>query len=235
MKVYLLVHGAWQGSGCWEKVASKLQAAGHFIITPELPWDNYIDKDDRYPFNVCIDHLVETIQDYESIIAVGHSIGGIFISQLAEAIPDRIVSLVFISGFLIPDGQCANDTASLMSDSLASRNMSLSKDKNNIVLSKKVLRDALYNDISDEDYLFAEEQYCDQPLWTFQTPVSLTESRFGGIPKFYIECLKDNAIPVSAQRVMQESWKCQKTYSLNCSHSPFYSMPDELAGILEKL
>ena len=235
MKAFLLVHGAWQSGECWKKVASRLKAADHSVIIPELPWHEAIEQNNQQPLISCINYLINSISTYDTIIAVGHSIGGIFISQLADVIPDKMEKLVYISGFLLKSGQCANDTADLMIDSVVSRNMNLDKDKKNIVIPKSILREAMYHDMDDEDFAYAEELYRDQPLWTFQSAPSLTDEHFGRIPKFYIECQRDYAIPISAQRAMQGNWECQKVYSLNCSHSPFYSMPDELADLLTDL
>jgi pimeloyl-ACP methyl ester carboxylesterase len=235
MKSYLLVHGAWQDSGCWGKVVSRLQSAGHLVITPDIPWKDIKEQSQQALLSWCIDYLIDILQNHNSMIVAGHSIGGVFISQLAEVIPEKIQTLVYISGFLLKNGQCANDTASFMTDSLTSRNMKLSKNNKNVVVSKHVLREAMYNDTCDEDFLYAKKLYYDQPLWTFQTPVSLTTEYFGRLPKVYIECLKDKSIPIYAQRAMQEYWRCHKVFTLDCSHSPFYSKPDELTDILLNL
>ena len=61
MNVYLLVHGAWQGSGCWDKVASKLRTDGLSILTPDLPWGKSIGKADQSQLSQCIDFLMESI------------------------------------------------------------------------------------------------------------------------------------------------------------------------------
>ncbi len=232
MKTYLLVHGAWQGSGCWRKVGSILRTAGHSVITPDIPWSNAEQNSGQSALSWCVDQLIDNLRNDDNVIVVGHSIGSIFISQLAEVIPEKTATLVYLSGFLLKNGQCANDTANLMGDSVVSRNMSLSTDKKNIVLPKEILREAMFEDVGNEDFTYAIESYSNQPLWTFQTPVTLNEERYGSIPKFYIECLKDNAIPITAQRIMQENSACQEIYSLDSSHSPFYSMPKALAAIL---
>jgi pimeloyl-ACP methyl ester carboxylesterase len=36
MSDFVLVHGAWQGSWVWERVAEKLRAAGHRVYAPSL-------------------------------------------------------------------------------------------------------------------------------------------------------------------------------------------------------
>ena len=37
MSTYVLIHGAWQGSWCWDKVVPLLKQAGHSVEAPDLP------------------------------------------------------------------------------------------------------------------------------------------------------------------------------------------------------
>jgi len=37
ISTYVLIHGAWHGSWCWEKVIHLLEKAGHKVIAPDLP------------------------------------------------------------------------------------------------------------------------------------------------------------------------------------------------------
>ena len=37
MAAYVLIHGAWHGGWCWDKVAELLRKAGHSVGTPDLP------------------------------------------------------------------------------------------------------------------------------------------------------------------------------------------------------
>ena len=59
----------------------------------------------------------------------------------------------------------------------------------------------------------------------------MTDAVFGEIPKYYIECTADRAIPISAQRSMYEG-KVKKVFTLNSSHTPNFSLLDKLAAIL---
>jgi len=36
MATYILVHGAWHGGWCWQRVRPFLRAAGHEVFTPTL-------------------------------------------------------------------------------------------------------------------------------------------------------------------------------------------------------
>ena len=36
MATFVLVHGAWHGGWCWDRVAARLRAAGHEVHAPTL-------------------------------------------------------------------------------------------------------------------------------------------------------------------------------------------------------
>ncbi len=37
MSTFVLVHGAWHGGWCWEKVVPLLEKAGHEVVVVDLP------------------------------------------------------------------------------------------------------------------------------------------------------------------------------------------------------
>jgi hypothetical protein len=55
------------------------------------------------------------------------------------------------------------------------------------------------------------------------------------VPRVYIECLRDRAIPPALQRQMHSASPCQRLLALDTDHSPFFSKPDELAALLSGL
>ena len=61
--------------------------------------------------------------------------------------------------------------------------------------------------------------------------LQITDENFGAIPKYYIECTEDRAIPIQVQRAMYKG-KVKKVYTLNSSHTPNFSQPENLANIL---
>ena len=66
------------------------------------------------------------------------------------------------------------------------------------------------------------------------TPLTLTEDRYGSVPRWYIECTLDNAVRIGRQRAMVKTLPC-KVITMECGHSPFYSNPEELAEHLETI
>lgn len=68
-----------------------------------------------------------------------------------------------------------------------------------------------------------------QPASIGRTPVRLT-GRSAAIPRSYILCTEDRAIPPEAQARQCAGW--QDIRRLPCGHSPFFACPDVLANQL---
>lgn len=111
MRTYVLVHGAWHGNWCWDKVAGELRSAGHTVITPTLT--GLGDLADRLTPDIGLDTHVEDVaaairgSAAASVVLVGHSYAGMVVTGAAGLLPDRIARLVVIDGFLPERGEAA--------------------------------------------------------------------------------------------------------------------------------
>ena len=101
MSTYVLIHGAWHGSWCWDKVVSLLKQAGHTAIAPDLPGHGK----DKTPIPEItlqgyVQRVCETVNaQVEPVILVGHSMGGGVITQAAEECPDKLKMLFICALF----------------------------------------------------------------------------------------------------------------------------------------
>lgn len=237
MTTYVLVHGAWHASWCWHKVTLRLEAAGHRVLAPDLPgYGNDTTPANAITADLYVDSLCNLLMHVEqNVIMVGHSMGGMVISQTAERLPDRINRLVYVAAFLPGHGQSIRDLDSDMAGSLVAPNLVVSADKQCLTLPAHLLRAAFYEDCEETDIAYALPRLQPQPVRPFLAPVRLSAKRYGSIPRSYIECLRDRAIPVTGQRNMNRRDGCPDIQTLDTSHSPFFSAPDALAGILLRL
>ena len=111
MSRFVLVHGAWHGAWCWYKLLPRLERAGHRVTALDLP----AHGKDRTPIaEVTLERYADAVcnalgLDAEPAILVGHSMGGIAITQAAERHPERIKSLVYLTAFLLRDGDTLTD------------------------------------------------------------------------------------------------------------------------------
>jgi hypothetical protein len=114
------------------------------------------------------------------------------------------------------------------------RSREVSPDGLTYTFARAQLPALFYHDVSPEDRYRAMERLRPQPISISTTPLTLTEERYGSVPRWYIECTLDNAVRIARQRAMVKTLPC-KVITMECGHSPFYSNPEELADHLETI
>jgi pimeloyl-ACP methyl ester carboxylesterase len=225
MSTFILVHGAWHGSWCWEKVAPLLAASGHrvalvdFARSPSPSLASYRDA-----------VLAALDAAGEPAVVVGHSMGGIVISEAAEAKPDRIAKLVYVTGFLPRSGESMFDLARTDRESLLRKTLVVDE-QGMSSHPPDAARAGLFADCSDADADRALARLVKEPIAVLATPATLG-AKFARVPRAYVVCTEDRAVSPSLQRRMIEASPCDDVVELAASHSPFFSKPDELASIL---
>ena len=234
MSTFVLIHGAWHGAWCWDKVARLLTQHGHKVHAPDLPGHG---NDTTPVAQVTLEAYAERVLDVidqcsEPVVLAGHSMGGIVISQAAERRPDSIRALVYVCAFLLQDGQPLLQMAEPDREALVLPNLEFSDDKTSATVKPGVLSEAFYGDCSEQDVERATSLLVPQATAPLATPIKITPGNFGRIPRVYVECLQDRAISASVQHAMYEATKCDRVFSLDCSHSPFFSMPQALVDCL---
>ena len=237
MSYYVLVHGAWHGSWCWEKVVPILREAGHEVVAPDLPGHG---EDETPAAEVTLADYAERVCDIldeqpEPVVLVGHSLGGIVSSEAAERRPEKIRMLVYLTAYLLPNGRTLLDVAQADEETLVLPNLVVDEEKGISTIRKEVAKDIFYGDCSEEDVRKTIERVIPEPLAPFATPVSVSEENFGRVRRTYIECLRDRAIGPTTQRRMYTELPCEKVVSMDTSHSPFLSAPEELVRHLMSL
>jgi len=234
LSVYVLVHGAWHGGWCWCKVVPLLERAGHTVLAPDLP---SLGKDKTPVSEVSLalwaEHVCRLLDAQpEPAVLVGHSRGGIVISEAAERRPGKVKTLVYLTAFLLRNGESLLQVAGQDTTSLVVQNLVVAEDRGSCTVRDEAIRDAFYGDCSDEDVALAQLCLAPEPLAPMATPVAVSEENFGRVPRVYIECLQDRAIPPALQKQMYTATPCRNVLSMDTSHSPFFSAPRALADHL---
>ncbi len=237
MSTYLLVHGACHGGWCWYKVLPRLENAGHRVVAPDLPSLGI----DRTPITqISLDTWTDSVcrlldaQD-EPVILVGHSRGGILISQAAEKRPEKVKTLVYLSAFLLRQGESLLQVLQEDGRSMILPNMVMAEDQSSATVRQAALKEVFYGKCQEEDIALARLLLAPEAIAPSATPISVSESNFGRVPRVYIECLRDKAIPPALQKKMYAALPCQKVISMDTDHSPFFSASEALATHLLSL
>lgn len=237
MSTFVLIHGAWHGAWCWYRIVSRLERAGHRVIAPDLLGAGR----DRTPLaSVTLASWREQIgallvAEREPVVLVGHSRGGVVISEVAEHYPEKVRKLVYLAAFLLRDGESLNQLSANATDSLATASIVPGADGVSCSLRPEGLKDAFYGMCGDEDVALARLCLTPEPLTALVTPVKVSEQRFGRVPRVYVRCLQDRAATLSMQNHMIEASPCEEVITLEADHSPFFSRPDQLARELARL
>jgi pimeloyl-ACP methyl ester carboxylesterase len=234
MSTFVLIHGAWHGGWCWSRVAPLLRQKGHTVLTPDLPGHG----EDKTPVaEITLKKYCDSVVDLldlqlEPVILVGHSMGGLVISGAAEKRPEKIEALVYVCAFLLRNGETLGGVAGRDEKALVMPNLVVSEDQVSARLKDNIIKPTFYTNCSWEDAASAQSRLVPQALAPFMTPLQLTESRYGRVPRAYVECTHDRAISMEIQREMVANSPCRKVHTLETDHSPFLSTPQELASIL---
>jgi len=238
MAIIILVHGAWHGAWCWERIAPLLEANGHSVIAPDLPG---MGADKTALSEVTLAGWARFIADIVSqqdapVVLVGHSRAGVVISQVAEYVPDRIAGLVYLAAFLVPNGQSMRSTMlRIPRDPARLPDMILSDDGISTSLVPGAVERTFYDTTDQDGIARATALAGPEPVASIVTPLTLTEERYGSVRRAYIECLRDEAVSIDLQKLMQADLPCAYVETIDSDHSPFFSAPSELADHLSNL
>lgn len=232
MSTYTLLHGAWMGSWCWDKVSSILSNRGHKVFAPNLPGrpnqtaQHKLITLDTYTQYLC--QILDTLS--EPVILVGHSMGGVIISQVAEYRPEKIKKLIYLSAFQPQNGESLFELVNRFNHPSIEVKLDFDMENRSVRIEKNNLIELFYHDCPEKLGLESIENMCVEPMNPMMTKVKLGNS-FDEVAKEYIECLDDRMLTLSAQREMNGRHGCP-VRSLPSGHSPFFSMPDKLADML---
>src|SRR6516162_7554187 len=109
METFVLVHGSWAGGVVWRQLAPRLRKAGHEVYAPTLTGIG--ERKHLLSREIDLDtHIQDVIgvideEDLSDIVLVGHSYGGMVITGVADRVPEKVATLVYLDAFVPENGQ----------------------------------------------------------------------------------------------------------------------------------
>jgi pimeloyl-ACP methyl ester carboxylesterase len=235
---YLLIHGSWLGQFCWAEVITRLESLGNTTIVLDLPAHG---DDSTLPEHVSLDSyrdaVIAAIGDRIDIILVGHSMAGVVISAVAEAIPDRLKALVYLCAYLPRSGESLYQLSSEDQESLVGSywRQEHPEQYSPAWVAREGIVEVFGADCPSHYQDLLLNRHRPEPVPPLATPITLSEARYGSVPRYYIETLADHAVSHQLQTLMLSRVSVRQRFQLPSSHCPFFSMPDRLVDCLTKL
>lgn len=236
MTHYILVHGAWEGSWSWDLIQPTLEKAGHRVTTVDLPGSPGNERDiAQITMASYVDAVVNAITDLDhKIILVGHSLAGAIISQVAERIPEKIERLIYVTAFLLENGDSILEAMQRDPDGEFLSKLNFSDNQDYATADEQTWRDIAFHDVKENRILDALSMVdgTRQATEPFMAKTSVSKERFGSVPKAYIRTAIDKMVSPKLQDEMLANWKVDQVHTLQSGHFPTLSLPETLAELM---
>jgi pimeloyl-ACP methyl ester carboxylesterase len=198
MYTFVLVHGSWHDGSAWGPVVKHLESKGHRAFGPTVAGHGKgVNKAVTHAQSVrsVVDFVVE--KNLTDLVLLGHSYGGTVISKVVEQIPARIKRLIFLSAFVLNDGESLNDNVPPHYRALFDQTSAASPD-NSVMMPFPIWREAFVN---DGDLELAKRSYAQLSPEPYQFSEKLDLKKFyeiirsGKVACSYLNCTEDIALP----------------------------------------
>ena len=228
----LLIHGASHGAWCWHEVIPKLEALGHNAQAIDLPSHG----SDRTPVNdVTLDLYADRILQAldKPHVVVGHSMGGYPVSLVAERHPELVQRLIYLCAYVPKLRHTLSQMRKLVERQPLAPAFVRAADRKSFTFDSALSKQCFYADCSEDQIAFARGRLTPQAISPNESVVDLT-SRYESVPRNYIRCTQDGAIPYELQVAITKSWPQSDVVDMETSHSPFFSAPADLAAQIDR-
>ena len=229
---YVLVHGAWHTGAELEPAAAHIRRLGHTVHCPTLTGNRPGDDRSRIGLMDAARSLESFLKDHDlsGVRLVGHSYGGMVISQLMDLAPERVARLVYVNAFVPNPGESLNDMVPPLYVGMFDQIAGASNGA--VVLPFPIWREAFINDADLALATSAYEKLNPHPYRTFTDKVVLKQSLAAlQVGKSYVNCRLDIALPHSLPWHPRLSEKLGLYRLIECegSHEIWFTDPATIA------
>ena len=223
-----LVHGAWHGAWCWERLTPHLDARGHRVVAVDLPAEN-----DSAGLTHYAELTAAALGDADDVVLVGHSLGGASIPIVAALRPIR--RLIFLCALIPEPGKSVTDRYREEDVFVAgfAGNTETRDDGASFWPDAEAATRCFYDDCAPEDAAWAVSRLRAQSAAPRTEPWPLD-----GIPdveRTSILCRGERCLSPAWSRQMSVEQLGVEPVQLDGGHSPFLSRPAELAEVIGRV
>jgi pimeloyl-ACP methyl ester carboxylesterase len=238
MANFVLVHGAWHGGWCWQRVTHALQLQGHrvhavtltglgeraHLLAPSITLDTHIDD---------VISAIEVEELHDVILAV-HSYAGMIGTAVADRLGKHLKHLVYVDAVLPKPGESWSST-----QSAATQQQRLSAAQATTRFSFPPPDPEVFG-LHDADHAWVKRRQTPHPGNTYQAPLDFDVQRVAAIPRTFVNCTQPALATIAPSRLRAADPKFwdgawlpnSKIVELKTGHDPMISDPAGLTRIL---
>jgi len=238
MSTYILVHGAWHGGWCWQRVAPLLRARGHEVLTPSLTGmgEHAHMLSPQITLETHVQDVTNLCKRYEvkDAVLVGHSYGGMAITGAADRLhgAGHIARLIYLDALVPEHGwrwSHFHQAEQSAARHAAARGAGMG-------LCLPVPEAAAFGITDAADLAWVDRNLKPHPYGTYLSFIDLPELAKGGgaaaLPRTYIDCstpFYSDFNGLKGRLKADQSWKYVERAAC---HDAMVTRPKELADLL---
>jgi pimeloyl-ACP methyl ester carboxylesterase len=239
MANFVLVHGAWHGGWCWQRVVQVLAREGHrahavtltgcgeraHLLSPVITLETHIED---------VRAAIEAEEMRDVVLAV-HSYAGMIGTALADRMGGRLRHLVYVDAVVPRPGESWSSThsrqvrESRLAATQASDDYSMfAPDPNNYGLPP-------------DDYAWVRRRLTPHPGHCYDAPLDFDPARVADVPRTFVNCVQPPLPTIDAIRPRVRDPKFwdghwqggagAQVVDLPTGHVPMVTLPGELAAL----
>ncbi|MDI1340867.1 alpha/beta hydrolase family protein [Polaromonas sp.] len=238
MANFVLVHGAWHGGWCWQRVTLALQQQGHrvhavtltglgeraHLLAPSITLDTHIDD---------VISAIEVEELHDVILAV-HSYAGMIGTAVADRLGKHLKHLVYVDAVIPKPGESWSST-----QSAATQQQRLSAAQASTRFSFPPPDPEVFG-LHDADHAWVKRRQTPHPGNTYQAPLAFDIQRVAAVPRTFVNCTQPALATIEPSRLRAKDPKFwdgawlpnSKIVELKTGHDPMISDPTGLTRIL---
>jgi pimeloyl-ACP methyl ester carboxylesterase len=230
MSTFVLVHGAWHGGWCWDRVKRTLVAAGAMVYTPTLTGlgERVHLATPGISLETHIEDVVQLLefQRLTNVTLVGHSYAGVVVTAVADRVPERLSRLVYLDAVVPRSEQCLFDCAGLEFKSQIEDQVRMQGEGWKIPIPSA----ARFGLVEERDIQWVMPRLVPHPYRTFSEPVHLRAAP--AVPRSYINCIGSKA-PGGPRTAQADG--IADYYELSAGHDAMVTIPEHVSALLLRI
>jgi pimeloyl-ACP methyl ester carboxylesterase len=236
MGTFVLVHGGGHGGWCWQPTARLLRDMGHDVYTPTLTGfgeRSHLDTS-TVNFATFVTDITNVLwfEDLHDVVLVGHSMGGVIVPRVAEALPGRVRRAVWLAAVVTADGESL--LQAVPQSPWIARAVTIGDDGTAHTDPERIL-DANIHDGTPEQRAFVHDRHLPYPPYALTEPGRLSAFLALGLPTAYVIAADDRTIEPHIAATFAARLPGADVREVAGGHDCMITQPQQVAATLDSL